>query len=104
MGRLKTINLTVAQAKYKVEWFYEYGNDTKDKNTETRIQISDTITITQLIHRAQDNGWEMSNGGVYFWDNTGGTAGSKTFDLDMQVEGGNGNVQKFRVILTEVIE
>lgn len=101
---LKTINLTVAQKKYKVEWYFEYGNTAKDKCVFSRIQIADTITIQQTEHESKPDGWYMPCGGVYFWDNTGGSAGSKAFDLDMYVQGNTGKARKYRIILTEVQE
>jgi hypothetical protein len=96
----KTINLTVAQKKYLVYFFYEHSNDTVGKNTTSRIQIENTVTITET-----SNPENVTNGGMYFWDNSGGSAGSKAFDLDYYTEvGGTASISSFRVVLMEVRE
>lgn len=103
--QLKSLSLTVAQKKYLVHFFLEYGNNSKDRCTFIRIQIEDSITITEFDHEGKPDTWYGSSSGVYFWDNTGGSAGAKAFDLDGYTQsGGTTKVRKYRIILVEVTE
>ncbi len=103
--QLKTLSLVVAQKKYLVHWFLEYGNDSKDRCTFIRIQIEDTITLTEFDHESKPDDWHMPCSGIYFWDNTGGSAGAKAFDLDGYTQsGGTTQVSKYRIVLVEVTE
>jgi len=100
---LKTINLTVAQKKYKVDVFFQYGCTVKDKCVFPRVQIDNTVTICTPEHEGKPDGWYMPCGASIYWDNTGGSAGSKPFDLDGYTQGGSIKVKNFRVLLTEVV-
>lgn len=99
--QLRRFTKTLETAKYLVQVSCEVGNSLKDKDTDARVQINDTIDVLTEDFQAVSDGDYHAVSASYLLD---ATAGSYDFDLDMQAPGGGtAKLRRARLFITKVV-